>query len=192
MNKTYEEIKQTYLEHGADWDEINIFGVRNENHQEKDIFNDLICVATKGMIYKFQSTCDPGKYWTLIGGANFQSNGVAHICYGFHKKVYKVGKHKGKLALVQRGGKIKIWRDKNKNFKQDKDEKPQEGYFGVNIHRAGFNSLKIGRWSAGCQVIKRDKDFVTFISLIMGSNMYRKNKRTKFNYFLFKDIELRG
>lgn len=189
---TYETVKQLYLEHGADWDEVNIFGVRNEKGQKKDIFNDLICIATKGNIYKFQATCDPGKYWTLVGGANEQKNGVAHICYGFHKKVYRIGKHRGKLALVQKGAKIKIWRDENKNFKQDNKEKHQRGYFGVNIHRAGENSIKIGKWSAGCQVIKKDKDFIKFISLIMNSEKYKKYKRTKFDYFLFKDVELRG
>jgi hypothetical protein len=179
MKLSYKEVKEYYIKHGATWEDVNIFGLRNEENQDEDIFNDYLCVAFNNSIYKFEATCDPGKYWTLLGGAISNRIGVAHICYGYHKDVYIKGYHRGKKALVQRGNKISIWRDKNKNYQQDIDEQPMKGYFGVNIHGTSHKPIRIGKWSAGCLVIKRDFDFMEFMNLISLS------KQKKFSLYLF-------
>jgi hypothetical protein len=63
--------------------------------------------------------------------------------------------HRGKqLALCQTAGPIRVYRDADKDTTLDFDKSTIEsGYFGVNLHHAGFNDADIvGLYSAGCQV----------------------------------------
>lgn len=182
----YEFLEKYYLKNGAEFDaDINIFGIRDDSEMPKGIFNDYIGVAINGDVQLFKGTCDPSDYWTKENGIG--DKGVAHICLGFHKNVYIVGKHKNKYeALVQQGAKIKIWRDKNKNFQKNKLDPIESGFFGTNIHRASEYKIleKIGKYSAGCQVIQDPADFKRFMEMIKNSNKYKKNKNSKFSYFL--------
>jgi len=79
-----------------------------------------------------------------------------------------VGDHKGYPALVQWNGKVRVYRDRNKDgtlnmLKSNIDE----GYFGINIHQAKNKgeTYKVDRWSAGCQVFKNATEFKNFIEL---------------------------
>lgn len=189
----YNHLKNLYLEHGAQWDNINIFGVRDVTNVKKDVFNDYIGVAIDNKVHLFKGTCDPSVYWTKKGGAGAKKNGVAHICLGYYKNVYMVGLHKGYEAMVQRGSSIKIWRDSNNNFRKDDSDIIEKGYFGVNIHRASaYHVLEnIGKYSAGCQVIQDPKDFEKFLNIVKGSEKYsKKGKRAKFSYFLLKRSDI--
>ena len=104
---------------------------------------------------------------------------------GYHNKIWKIDKHRRKyIALCNRWGcsKTKIWRDYNKNTVFDKNiDKIYKGYFGINLHRASILYIldKIGKFSAGCQVIQSSKDFDFLISKCMES------KQKYFSYFLF-------
>jgi len=183
----YKHIKQLYLSNGAPWEEVNIFGIRNEAGQRADGFNDYIGVVIDKLVFLFNGTCDPGAYWTFVGGAAGDKKGVAHLCYGYHRNAYMVGIHRGYEALAQWGAPVTIWRDGNNNFRRDDEDIVQRGYFGINIHRASDikEVTKIGRYSAGCQVIQNIMDFELFMDKIKSSNKFKQNPRSKFSYFLF-------
>jgi len=193
----YDFLKNLYHYHDGIWEDVNIFGLRDVAEMSKDVFNDWIGIAIGGKVHMFRGTCDPSVYWTKVGGANSAKDGVAHICLGFYERVYMVGVHARKnknfahQALLQIGNKIKIWRDGNNNFKKDNYDRTQEGYFGVNIHRASVNHIdKIGRYSAGCQVIQNKGDFEKFMSIITGSKSFKTSKRYRFNYNLMNVKEI--
>lgn len=181
-------FKRIYEKNNVKWDEVNIVGIRNENDQEDDIFNDFIGIITDDIFNMYIGTTDPGAYWTKNGGSNADNLGVAHLCLGLHKDSYMVGFHYDNEAMVQRGNVVNIWRDKNKNFVQDEKE-IFHGYFGINIHRAGISTIynTIGKWSAGCQVIQKNSDFNEFMSIIKNSNKYKQNPVAKFSYFLINE-----
>jgi len=198
---SYEYLKSLYQQYGATWNEVNIFGIRNEADQDKDIFNDYIGLALNNQIYLYKGTCDPGKYWTEQGGCCEDKAGVAHMCLGFHSKIWQVGIHLpnnpnvAHEALIQTGNTVKIWRDKNKDYDQDGSDLVQEGWFGINCHRSNANgvTLNIGLWSAGCQVFSGPSNFLTFMNMIKNSNSYLQNNKYCFSYFLFdmKQVDMK-
>ena len=40
-----------------------------------------------------------------------------------------------------------------------------EGFYGINIHKAGKDSTQVDKWSAGCQVFANEDDFAEFMSV---------------------------
>ena len=107
-------------------------------------------------------TTEPGKYW-LENPTNV--NGTAVLVPGQYRSVWKIDLHQGKYeALCQRNGTVKVYRDDNKDDIIDCDpDSISEGYFGINIHKAGAHSTQIDRWSAGCQVFANESDFDEFM-----------------------------
>ena len=197
LNKTkirkmteYEKIEHLYKKYGGEFDkkDVNIFGIQKGNEAD-DTFNDLICVAFNKEVYKFVGTTDPGK-WYAKNPVN--PKGTAHIMDGFHKECWIVGTHrKGKSneqknSLVQHGNPVRVWRDTNQNFKYDDGDTHETGYFGTNFHHAK-NSKKIGKWSAGCQVIQMIPDFREFMRIVRQSPAYLANHKKKFSYKLFPE-----
>jgi len=186
------ELKNLYKKYGAAEEEINFFGVRNEDDQRKDIWNDILGLFSGEDLYMFLGTTDPGDYFTRNP---MNPKGTAHLCLGFHKRIWRVDKHKKKYtALCNRWGcnKQKVWRDVDKDFKQTKKDIIDIGYFGVNLHRASAMTLlqNIGRYSAGCQVIRSNEDFGKLMSVVLNSKTYKKNKLATFNYFLFDKSQI--
>ena len=93
-------------------------------------------------------------------------------------------------ALCQRGGKLKVWRDNNRDKILDHDpETVDEGWFGINIHRSKNGEASyVGSYSAGCQVFKNSTDFKLFMNTVKRSrDLYGNN----FSYTLLqeKDFE---
>jgi hypothetical protein len=146
---------------------LNIIGIRSKTN-EVNTFDDRICVVFRdemGWITRtWEATCDPGQYWL-----DYPSNvaGTAILVPGQYRGVYKIGKHRGQYdALVQKGGAVKVYRDANKDEVLDMDpDTEQEGYFGINIHKAGEHSTEVNKWSAGCQVFANNDDFEEFMSI---------------------------
>lgn len=196
----YEYIKSLYESKQAKWEEINIFGIRFEENQNKDIFNDYLCIAHNNIVNIYKGTTDPGKYWTENGGAAGDSLGVAHLCEGYHHKVWQVGIHLpnnpkvAHEALIQTGNAVPIWRDKNRDY-ENNDNILLTGYWGINCHRANYfgETPNIGLWSAGCQVFASIDNFAQFLSIIKNSISYKQNNKYCFSYFLFnnKNIDLK-
>tara|TARA_R110002110_G_scaffold316231_1_gene529222 strand:- start:5046 stop:5603 length:558 start_codon:yes stop_codon:yes gene_type:complete len=146
---------------------LNIIGIRSAD-DSANTFNDRICVVYKddqGWVTRtWECTTDPGTYYRE---KPINVNGTAILVPGQYRGAYKLGRHRGKYeALVQTGGRVKVYRDNNKDEILDVDENTvMDGYFGINIHKAGLNSVNVDKWSAGCQVFKSAVDFDEFIRL---------------------------
>ena len=145
---------------------INIIGVRSAHH-EANRFDDVIhCVykdESDEWVHKsWKCTTEPGKYW-LENPTNVA--GTAVLVPGQYRSVWKIDKHQGKYdALCQRNGKVKVYRDDNRDEIIDCDPATiTEGFYGINIHKAGAHSTQIDRWSAGCQVFANESDFDEFM-----------------------------
>ncbi len=145
---------------------INIIGIRSAHHQPNRFDDTIHCVykdENGDWIQKsWPCTTEPGKYW-LENPTNV--NGTAVLVPGQYRSVWKIDLHQGKYeALCQRNGQVKVYRDDNKDDIIDCDpDSISEGYFGINIHKAGAHSTQIDRWSAGCQVFANESDFDEFM-----------------------------
>ncbi len=169
---------------------VNIVGVRNPAGRVNK-FDDLLVAIYRDshkrwVVDSYQITTDPGLYW-LQHPMNVK--GTAIMCPGHYRGAYKLGKHAGKYeALCQRGGPIEVWRDSNLDNRHDmSNESIDRGFFGVNIHKAGRNSTRVDKWSAGCQVFKNDGDFKEFMKTIHSA---KKKFGNSFTYTLLDGTEV--
>lgn len=192
MKLDYYYIKGVFLKKGyAFFDNmkpynLNIFGVRCD--VDTNFFDDLICIAYRDeqlseTVEIFQATTDAGEYW-LLNPLN--SQGTAILCEGQYRGVYKIDKHGGRYdALCQRNGKVKVYRDGNKDKNHDMNPlNTQSGYYGINIHRTSpyRDTSYINRYSAGCQVFRYTKHFNRMMKLLRTS--IDNGFKNKFTYSL--------
>lgn len=169
--------------------ELNIVGIRSAD-MTPNIFNDKLIAfwKTEDPTEEFQFriwdiTTDPGLYW-LQHPTNLE--GTAILFPGQYKS-YALDLHRGKyLALCQRLDKVKVYRDANKNNRYDAED-TEWGMFGINIHKAGIDSVQVNKWSAGCQVFQREEDFNQFIELCQTHRAIHKNQ---FTYTLITEVDL--
>lgn len=151
---------------------LNIIGVRSVPH-DPDKFNDTIIVVYRNEdkeweVLSYEVTTEPGP---KILRKPINSKGTAILVPDQYRGAYKVGIHGGSYrhtALIQRGGKVKVWRDNNLDSKIDTaDMKIDEGMFGINIHRHSRPNEKeyVNGSSAGCQVFKNSKEFAEFLDV---------------------------
>ena len=108
----------------------------------------------------------------LRGGfLKYNKKGVAVLkAEEWYYNVWSYGLHRGKMpALLQRGRRVKVFRDGNKNTSIEEIGEPELGWFGINYHTNTYNfsvkNLKvvnwlIGYWSAGCQVINNRREYI--------------------------------
>jgi len=149
--------------------DLNIIGIRTKP-REANKFDDIMTCTYKEQgrwVTKYWTcTTDPGTYWLENPS---RVAGTAILVPGQYRGCYRLDKHRGSYeALCQRGGAVKCFRDSDKNEILDMDpETIQEGYFGINIHRASSKrtSTQVDRWSAGCQVFANPTDFAELITL---------------------------
>lgn len=171
---------------------LNIVGVRSPSTDINHFDDKMILVYRdeSGTLQavEYAITTDPGEYYTKHKLLN--KAGAAILVPGQYRDTYKIGKHRGKYdALCQLGGAVKVWRDGNRDDKLDRSGKIHEGWYGINIHRAGQSGTtqKIGRYSAGCQVFQDANNFATFMSLAGKSRQVRGNR---FTYTLLEQADL--
>lgn len=170
---------------------LNIIGIRNPNLVANS-FDDTMVV-----IYKFGGewitkvypiTTDAGTYWLKNPLSN---KGTAILVPNQYRGVYSIDLHNNKyIALCQRNGKVEVYRDNDKDLILDMDSaKIEKGMFGINIHRSNpfSESLKVDKFSAGCQVFKRVKDFNEFMEICQKSKALSGNS---FTYTLIKESDL--
>jgi len=155
---------------GLDFD-VNIVGIRNSETYDHvtNKFDDLITVSYRLLdgeweYFEFQCTTDPGKYWA----ENLMNkSGVAILKEGQYRGSHKIRKHRGKYDALCQKAPLQVYRDKNLDECFDLiEENIKEGIYGINIHKAGRDSKRVDRWSAGCQVIAKESDWNVFMAIM--------------------------
>jgi hypothetical protein len=168
---------------------LNLIGIRAADRQA-ETFNDVLCVVYerggKAVIDKYPITTDPGAYYRL---KPINKNGTAILKPGHYPRCWQIGAHRGKYnALVQRGP-MTVYRDNNKDGSIDTNGRIETGYFGINLHRASFSgyTLRVDKWSAGCQVFANAEDFEAVMALARESS---KKYGNAFSYTLINEEDL--
>ena len=161
---------------------LNIIGVRSPNRTANK-FDDWLCLCYKvnsvwiTRIYKI--TTDAGTYWLKNP---MDKRGTAILVPNQYRGVYSIDKHLGKYdALCQRNGKVKTYRDNDKDIILEMDEDTiTEGFYGINIHRSNpyKESVVVEKFSAGCQVFANPNDFKQFMDICYKSRDIWGNKFT--------------
>jgi hypothetical protein len=171
---------------------LNIIGVRKKNNLSND-FDDNINVIYRNdegewEVFTAAATTDPGKT-SLFKPLN--RKGTAILVPGQYRGSHKIDLHAGKYtALRQSGAEVKVWRDDNKDSILDMDDSNiEEGFFGINIHRASKRGETkfVNSYSAGCQVFQGVSDFYEFMNLCEVSASRFGNK---FTYTLLEEEDL--
>lgn len=157
---------------------MNVIGVRNSStgNRVTNAFDDWMTLSYK----------DDNGVWHFHAWPCTTDNGggTARVVPGQYPACHCLGLHQGKYQALKQCGNITVYRDHSDNGLYDEVD-TQTGVFGINIHKAGKDSILVGDWSHGCQVFKRTKDFNEFMSII------KKDKGRKWTYTLIesKDID---
>ena len=166
---------------------LNITGIRSPE-RVANAFDDRLCVTYKlndmWNTETFEITTDPGSPYLLKPINNY---GCAILAPGQWRGCYSIGKHRGQyLALVQ-SGKVKVFRDNDRDNILDMDpETIQEGYFGINIHKRSGESDTVNGASAGCQVFRYEHEFNRMMYLAQ-KQVSERGWRT-FTYTLLEEV----
>lgn len=181
---------------------LNIIGIRSSDNTP-NVFNDAICVMWKfkdtWTLRIFEATTDPGLYWLLNPLSKL---GTAIVKPNQYPGLWKLGLHKGYVALVQKGN-VTVIRDYDKDGEIDYSLGREEtgSNFGINCHRASDNavSISVDKWSAGCQVLRNKvlqevytnnkpvREYDYFISLCKQATT---NWGNSFTYTLLNEADL--
>lgn len=179
---------------GGDFD-VNIIGVRNSETKGRvtNAFDDCVTISYKEdgewKFHCFQATTDPGSHWeeNLLN-----KKGVAILKPGQYRGSHKLGLHQGKYLALKQQKPVKVYRDNNRDGKYDLlEENIDEGIFGINIHRAtgkaGGKSVRVDKWSAGCQVIAANDDWHVFLDICQSAREVWGNS---FTYTLLESKDI--
>jgi len=165
---TREQIEETLRSKGYKYFtsdkgyDVNIVGVRNSDTKGRvtNAFDDVVTISYKTpegewMYHEYGATTDPGSHWEQN---LMNEKGGAILKPGQYRGSHKLRLHAGKYLALGQKSPVKVYRDNNRDGKYDLiEENVDEGLFGINIHRAtgrsGGKSIRIDKWSAGCQVI---------------------------------------
>lgn len=169
---------------------LNIIGVRHNGTQVTNHFDDCIVViyntpTKKNVKQVFPATTLPGKK-----AMNNPSNvkGTAILKEGQYRGAYTIRAHRGKYNALCQNKTLPVYRDNDKDNEYDFNPITiDNGIFGINIHKAGENSLNIDGWSYGCQVFQKTIDFNSFMRLV---NTSAKIFGNKFTYTLINEKDL--
>jgi hypothetical protein len=168
-----DKIEKAVKAKGYQWfeDKLNIVGVRNSDTGKTvtNAFDDKITVSRKvnnvWEYFEWSNTTDPGRKGVL---EYHNVAGVARMVPGQYIDSHGLGLHQGKYEALKQFKPVKVYRDANKDLIYD-ETKIQEGVFGINIHKAGVDSILVENWSEGCQVFKKAADFEAFMSIARAS-----------------------
>lgn len=173
--------------------DLNLIGIRSSNSIAGKFDDLMVCVyRINGEWHQetWKITTDPGIYWLQDKKKKGNKKGTAVLVEGQYRSTWTIDYHGGRYkALCQRSGAVKVYRDANKDNVIDKDKSTiDEGYFGINIHRAHsqYELDTVGAYSAGCQVFKRVEDFDRLMWLA-GQQIRHNPTYTKFSYTLIDE-----
>jgi len=187
-------LQSYYQKHNLPIQEINLIGIRNTADIDKDVINDYLGYWTKDKIFLCLGTTDPSVYYTK-NTVDRNKAGTAHLDYGWHEKIWRIGTHKGYEALTNTWDSnpefcckpTRFWRDTDFNFIRDSWDIELRDWIGINFHRMHETLIVkvIGKYSAGCQVVQDVKNFRHIIDTFKSTDMYKKQNKVNFNYMMF-------
>lgn len=171
----------------------NIVGIRSKT-RSAGTYDDTCVVWWKDgnqqRFHTYTITTDPGLTYMKYPLAG--TKGTAILVPGQYVDCYQLGLHRGKQkALIQTGGKVKVYRDNNKDGILNTDPSTiQEGYFGINLHHGSISDAPvINGWSAGCQVWRYNRPHQELIENFR--NLSQKHKFNRFTYTLILEEDVK-
>ena len=147
---------------------LNIIGVRRKGNKITNTYDDCLVViyntdTAKDVKRIFRFTTLPGKK-AMDHPMNIK--GTAILVPGQYLGSHIIRLHRGKYKALCQDRPISVYRDNNKDSKYDfVPTYIDNGVFGINIHKAGANSVQVDNWSAGCQVFANANQFKLFMDL---------------------------
>lgn len=169
---TYKQIEQLAKRKGfpfftAPFD-LNVWGIRNPR-AHTNLFDDTIIVAYKDSAYNNRvfacpATTDPGRFYLENP---MDKSGCAYLRPGYYKGLWIYGKHKGKIALVQRAP-ISVDRLTFTAGTVINRVTSPSSIIGLDLHPASeiVDSSIVDKWSAGCQVVQIYDDHIYIMALV--------------------------
>jgi len=158
---------------------LNIIGIRNSSTGQRvtNAFDDELVLA-----YKFKDNWQISTYkFTTDNGA-----GTARLKPGQYRGSHFIGLHQGKYEALKQCGVMTVYRDNIKDGIYD-ENRTESGVYGINIHKAGVDSVQVNNWSEGCQVFKRTQDFNRFMEIVKKAATIHGNR---FTYTLITSNDL--
>ena len=203
MKYTREQIQQTVEDKGYKYFhdnlnkgyDVNIIGVRNSKTKGRvtNAFDDTLTISYKidgeWQYHEFNCTTDPGSHWVenLLN-----EKGVAILKPNQYRGSHKLDFHQGRYLALRQKSDVTVYRDNDRDNNYDLNEsKTDTGLFGINIHRAtgrsGGKSIRVDKWSAGCQVIADNDDWHTFLGICQSAREIHGNS---FSYTLIESKDI--
>ena len=177
LEATLKKLGYAWFE-GGDFN-LNIIGIRNSSTGAKvtNAFDDYIAVAYK----------DKGVWGVKVWPATVDNGaGTARVVCGQYKGSHAIGLHQGKYEALKQVAPLTVERDYTKDGIYNAHKK-ETGVFGINIHKAGADSVQVNNWSEGCQVFKKSADFAAFMLLTKKAAALYGNR---FTYTLIESKDL--
>jgi len=149
-----------------------ILAIRS-NEDVFDVFDDKFYIF-KGseFIDVMTGTTNTGSYG-LKAFTKWNKNGAAIIKSNeWYYDVYQKGLHRGKMTALRQVGKMKYYRDGNKDKKIDEVGTIYEDNYYTNFHTNDYTMTKgiktwvIGGWSVGCLVSNNIEKYYNFLSKV--------------------------
>ena len=148
-------MQQTTIDLGAGVSAVAVFaGVADEAASPNTTFAVAQLAATVGTdrMRTWTVTTTPGKFYRH---QPLSKLGCAVLVPGQYRDAYQLGFHQNKpahLTLVQTGGKVRPYRDNDRDYYAAEPKVVEEGHFGINLHRTHVAGAtpRIASWSAGC------------------------------------------
>ena len=151
-----------------------IIGVRNPEDNPDKFDDTFYLMRGEELIVETTGTTNAGVSILQGGYKKYNKEGAAIVeSNRIYYNVWKYGLHQGKIpALKQLGAKITIYRDGDGDRKAEEIGRRSSGYYGINFHidqhninAADKKSVRIGGWSAGCQVLDNLEKYKEIIEL---------------------------
>lgn len=188
---TYDGIKTKYESKGYKFFDkgdfnVNIFGFRLT--VSTNAWDDCIGIAYREngvkKVVAYKASTDPGMYYL---NHPMNSGGTAILKEGQYRGSHKIRLHAGRYEALGQCGWLKLFRDGDLDNEHDFDPESITDSFGdgINIHH-GYNSWRVEKNSAGCQVIKMVSDFNEFMDICRNAAAIWGNK---FSYTLFDESQ---
>ncbi|WP_196888483.1 hypothetical protein [Aureivirga sp. CE67] len=187
MKLNYDLLKNVYTSKGYEFFDrgfynLNLFGIRS-NDLTVNEFNDFIGVAYKDelgneQVFMFKGTTKPGLHY--LKNEKLREHGTAILIPNQYKSAWKLDFHKGYEALRQNTTNFKVWRDGDSDGEFDYSGDVFTDVSGLNLHTTSFKNdiERVGKYSAGCQVVQDDKEFLILMSIIKKSLDFYGNSFT--------------